>query len=1016
MIKEASVHQDIKERLSSIGWQTIYRNIFQPNQIVENFFLEPLFIQSLEKINQEVLKNISQTEKEKILTRVKDLFLREENPIKTLDYLKYGIDIEIKEKDKKKILKIHLIDYKNLENNSFVYAPEAEYKGTPRNSRPDFTLFVNGIPVVIIEAKREFSTKDTYIEGLNQVIDYEKRSPKLFNFVQFAVVYADKKRYFSTFPNKDKEQRTKKLEIWRNEKKEEDIFHLLKPERVLEIIKYFTFFTKRDGNLNKIIPRYPQYYAIKKAFSRIKDYVEGKSQKNRGLIWHWQGSGKSFEMLYLTNMFIEEFFDRNPHVFVMIDRQDLEKQLNEELFIPIENTVFKSFYKKVETVKELKEIVKNIKRQEKDTKLTFKGVYLTMMHKFKKEELQEFLEKEGAIQKKEILILRDEAHRTEYGTLATVRNKIFQNSLKFAFTGTPVNKNEKSTFQEFAYPEEKEFYLDRFFIEDSIRDGFTLPLMWRSVITKDIKLNITEEEVRKILLEYDVEDTQVDPDLVRKKISVRDLLSSEDRIEKAVRYIVENIEEDTEGFNFKAFIIVNDRLACVRYKKYLDRYLKDKFENPEEISQIVMTYTPNETIQEIEEYKNSMEKKYGKKWEELNKEFAENFKKKDKNPKILIVTNMLLEGYDAPILKVIYFDKLTSDQRLLQAAARANRLYRGKRYGLIVDLTGVLIENYKKALSQYNIYEDEQIKEDIVKHAFVNTKEIFKSFQQSYSEFLKLFKEITGIEWKTFLENINKKENKREYFEEVGAKVLFSEDKNYLQIKAKETIDLFKALGAYPEKLSYLEDIEWLKIFYYFLRKKDKPRRTYIPWKEIKKELLEKLQFDPFEEIGEVEIGIEEIEKIKDEDKALKIVADLISSIEAKTEEEKTPIYKELYKRLQNIKEKLVKKQEKAINVLKQVTQIKYELDKETKKVSSLTEEEKILRNIKQLLEKEGIKDIELNNTKDFLIRFSGRKVKNKSYWDSFENSLLKDLRVVIKNMRERKKIVKEIINSIKDR
>ncbi len=1012
-IKEEIVQKKIEENLKNIGWQLTTEDTIKPHQTLDNYIVEEIFLNQLEKINDKLLSRLTNEEKEQVLINAKNIFLRETSPIKALNYLKFGIKIEIlRGKKGKEIIEIKLIDYKNPQNNIFQFSPEVKYKGTPRDTKPDFTLFINGIPIVIIEAKREFAEEDTYIKAINQVLDYEKRSPKLFNFVQFAVAYGDKKGYFPTFPNPDKEKRTKKLEVWRNENKEKNIFHLLEPLRVLEIIKNFTFFIKKDGKLNKIIPRYPQYYAVKKAFLRIKNYIEGKDYKNKGLIWHWQGSGKSYEILYLTDMFMEQFIEKNPHVFVMIDRQDLEKQLNDELFTPIENTFFKSYYKKIESIKELKGVIENIKSQEENSTLTFKGVYLVMMHKFKQEQLNEFLENYEEIKKKEILILRDEAHRTEYGLLATVRNAIFKNALRFGFTGTPINKIEKNTFQEYAYPQEKEFYLDKFFIEDSLKDEFTLPLVCRAVLIDNLKLNITEEEIKNILIQHQLdENVEIDEKKVKEKLKISDLLSAEDRIKKAVEYIAENIENDTEGFKYKVFIVAHDRLACVRYKKYLDEILTQYFgEEAKNWSQIVMTYQAVEGQQEIEEYKNYIETKYNQKWEDLNKRFSEEFKSPDNPLKILIVTNMLLEGYDAPILKVMYFDKLTSDQRLLQASARANRTRGDKKFGLIVDLTGVLIENYKKALSQYNIYEDEEIKEDLAKHAFVDAEEIWKSFLENYEEFKNLFYKITRINWEDFSEQLGKGEINKEKYEEIIGIIASHPDVNLLLSQLKETIDLYKAVGTYPDKLKYTDTFEWLKILYYNIKKLEKPKKTYIPWNEIKKELIDKLSFNPFEEIGEIKLDEESIEKLKSEKKAVYITANLLYSLMEEFEDKTEPLYKELYDRLKDIKNRFIKRQEKVKNILKELYEVKKQEEEYKQKTEGLKASEKIIYNLIKLLQLKGFSKVKLEKTKIALKKIENRKVIPSTFWNELKKSLHMDLRLTIKDIKERDKLIELLV------
>jgi len=635
-----------------------------------------------------------------------------------------------------------------------------------------------------------------------------------------------------------------------------------------------------------------------------------------------------------------------------------------------------------------------------------------MMHKFKKDELNEILENYGYIEKKEILILRDEAHRTEYGLLATVRNAIFRNALRFAFTGTPINKTDKNTFQEYAYPQEKEFYLDKFFIENSLEDEFTLPLVWRAVLNEDLKLNITEEDIKNLLIQHQLdENIEIDEKKVKEKLKVSDLLLAKDRIKKAVQYIVENIENDTEGFKFKAFIVAHDRLACVRYKRYLDEILSQHFgEEAKDWSQIVITYQPVESQQEIEEYKNYIETKYNQKWEELNKKFAEDFKSPNNPLKILIVTNMLLEGYDAPILKVMYFDKLTSDQRLLQASARANRIKENKKFGLIVDLTGVLIENYKKALTQYNIYEDEEIKEDLIKYAFFNVSEIWNSFLESFNEFKNLFHKTTGLYWEEFYQKLEKGEITREEYEEIIGIIISHQNANNLLLQLKETIDLYRAVGTYPDKLKYVNVFQWLKILYYNIKKLKKPKKTYIPLDEIKKELIDKLSFNPFEEIGEIKLDLESIEKLKNEKRTVYITANLLYSLLEEFEEKTEPLYKELYDRLKGIKDKFIKRKEKVKNILEQLHKIKKQEEDYKQKIKGLKLYEKITYNLIKSLQLKGYPIKELKRTELNLRKIENRQVIPPTLWNELKKSLHIDLRLIVKDINERNKLINLLV------
>jgi type I restriction enzyme R subunit len=239
---------------------------------------EGILSEQIERINRDILKEFTSEEKFKIIQKVKNILLSEYNPVKILYYMKYGVDVQV---SRRKTSNIKLIDYKTVENNLYHYGHETLFKGHPVNSKPDFTLFINGIPVVIIEAKREFADYLTFKKAMGDIKEYEIRSPQLFNFVQFGVAYGDEKRYMATQPNYEGLSTKRKGWLWRNERKEEDIFNLIEPCRVTEIVGDFTYFLETpERELFKIVPRYVQYFAVKSALRRIESYVNEEGKKN----------------------------------------------------------------------------------------------------------------------------------------------------------------------------------------------------------------------------------------------------------------------------------------------------------------------------------------------------------------------------------------------------------------------------------------------------------------------------------------------------------------------------------------------------------------------------------------------------------------------------------------------------------------------------------------------------------------------------------------------------------------
>ena len=1011
---ESITHKEIERKLKELGW-TFCVN-YKVKILIEDYLLKDILKEKLKEINRQTFEtyNLKTEQITKIVDNTINKLITIKDPVEVLDLLKKGTLVEV-DRGRKGNLTLHIkfFDYENSQNNHFCYIYEAKFKGQPENIEPDFTLFMNGIPVVVIEAKKEVSEVETHKEGITQVERYEREAPELFKYVQLAVVVADEDVYFATYPNYEMGLRkNRKINIWKDENGNSNIWELLTPRILLDVIENFIFFNvNRAGNLTKVIPRYMQYKAVKKAFERVKSYLEESGEKNRGLIWHWQGSGKTYEILYLTENFYKHYRSRNPIVFIVIDRKELEEQFEKDIE-PLKNAEFKEGYKKIESVEALKEILIKIKESEEKAQITPKGVYLVMAHKFRKEVAQE-LEKIGIIQKREVLILRDEAHRTESGIFASVRKFVMPNAIAFGFTGTPVHKKESiSTFKEYGYPSEGEFYLDKYFIEQSIKDGFTLPLMWRVALSEGVGLTLSEKQIEELIrnyfldrtLERDEEETEELPEIseeeVKRKLIFSDLLQAEDFIKKASEYIAKRILEDTENFTFKAMIIAQDRKSTILFKKYLDKFIPQyvKNYNPE-WSQVIITYQHNEKIDIIREYKEEIERKHKKSVEELNKKWAEKFATSE-NPKILIINKKLLTGFDAPVLKVIYVAQLLKDALLHQASARANRPTIGKQYGLIVDLCGVLIENYKKAIRKYNLYEDETINEDILKNLFIESSKIWDTFLKKLKQFEELFKKITGLEIETFIQTLKEIQEVKEFFSDVINKIITTENGFYkLYPLLKELIKLYESIGAYSEKVKYDSIYKGLKILYAGISKKIKPKQTVKISQELEAELLKRLTFKEIKDIAELELSEEVIENFRKNGRLYVVVADFIFPVINYLEDKRDPIYKVIYKRLVKLKNDYLSRKkvvEEVVKLLKiSIEEIKnYEIYKRGSKPEDL-----IFKNIEFFVKTQGGVLVDKESVKESLKEFLKRKLITEEMKDRLKEVFIISLDIKNKNV-----------------
>jgi type I restriction enzyme R subunit len=1031
MRPEYLTHGYIKEKLISLGWKD--RSGSEASK--ESPFIKEILKEAIKKFNSKEfrLKGLTFKEEERVLSKTLERLEQETDPVKVLDWLKNGMDITVDfGKRGNQLFNIKLIDFQNLENNEFFFIHEKSHIDE-YNIRPDFTLYINGIPLAIIEAKREISDEEeyTYLKALRQIERYEIENPKLFNFIQLGIGIADRNFYIPTYPNKDKQPRwkTRKVEFWKEETTEgeyrENIFSLLNPEIFTDLLENFIFFQTQKGKLSKVVARYMQYYAVNRAFKRIEDYLNG-GNKNRGLIWHWQGSGKTWEIIFLAEKFYRRYYHRDGVVFIIVDRRELENQFNEVL-ISLKNTKFiidERKGAKISTVKELKEKLRKIKEAENNPNVSARGVHLLMMHKFRSEHLYEI--PEGEIKKKEILLLRDEAHRTEGGkdaVFSAVRNHIFKNAALIGFTGTPVHKRENSTFETFAYPREGEFYLHRYFIADSIRDGYTVPLTFRVALSDFVKANVDENEIKELIKLYaenrDLEELYSTEREVSKSLPLGKFLNSDSYLKRVAEYIAQSIEQDTEEFTFKAMVAVQSRLAAVKLKRFLDEILPQKFKNySRDWVEVVITYQNNDEI-EIKEYLKEVGKRYGLNYpEEINKRIVEKFKE-EKNPKILIVNKRLLTGFDCKKLKVLYLAEILKSSLLLQASARVNRPYTNKEFGLIVDLNGVSLENYRKAIQEYNIYEQKEINEDILKNLFKDSGEIWETFLKRLEEFKKLFEYITGFSLEEFSVNLTSKDSERakETLQDVVGKILASNEGIVRLIPLLEELTrLYETLGGYPQKAKpeWKRIYKTLKTLQVSINRRLKPRKvTRIP-KEIENEILKTVEFGKIENLDEIRLDDTVIEKLLKERKDYLIISDWLIPLTNLLEEElEEPLYRLIYKRLKKLQREY---REKALTVeiiIKELKNLTERIKEHRKRFKNLPFSKRLLNAISYYLREMKVEvppNLEnLEKSLELLI--------NSSPTDDLKNQVKKHLKLLLIKAKvpssKREKIVDLLMKEI---
>ncbi|MFN8501937.1 type I restriction endonuclease subunit R [Kouleothrix sp.] len=541
---------------------------------------------------------------------------------------------------------VRLIDFDELKNNQFVVTTQYTFRAPEK--RFDLALLVNGVPLVIGEVKTPVRPSISWVDGATDIADYEQSVPAMFvpNVFSFATE-GKTYRYGSV---------RMPVDIWAPWREsdgetpgglgevEQAVRGMLRPAVLLDILRSFTIFsTDRQRRKIKVICRYQQYHAANQIVQRV---VEGRVRK--GLIWHFQGSGKSLLMLFAAQKLRLHPILKNPTVLIVVDRLDLDTQISATFnAADVPNTV------PAATREELQRLLAQDVRK----------IIITTIFRF--------AEIDGKLNdRSNIIVLVDEAHRTQEGDLGRKMRDALPNAFLFGLTGTPINKRDRNTFYAFGSDEDEQGYMSRYSFEESIRDKATLPLHFEPRL---VHLHIEKEQLNEAFAEITGHLSEEEySTLTQQAAKIGVLVKNPERIRAVVKDIVAHYQSKVEPNSFKAQVVCYDRHACVLYKQAMDDLL------PEAASAVVMTVNSGES--EYQEYSRRKDEE-----EQLLDRFRD-----PKDPlKILIVTSKLLTGFDAPILQAMYLDKLLKEHTLLQAICRTNRPYPSKTHGLIVDYLGI---------------------------------------------------------------------------------------------------------------------------------------------------------------------------------------------------------------------------------------------------------------------------------------------------------------------------------------
>ena len=646
-------------------------------------FYEEVLIESLYRINHGATNDAIQDALFK-LKNFENGELVQKNAI-FMDYLQNGIPVRYFVDGEERSSIVYLVDYKEPENNSFVVANQWTFIENS-NKRPDLILFLNGLPIVLMELKSPSREETDASEAYRQLRNYMQEIPSMFIYNAICVMsdqLISKAGTITSGEDRFMEWKTKDGNYENTQYAQFDTFFegIFQKERLLDIIKNFICFSNEGINSYKILAGYHQYFAVKKAIESTKHatVTDGKG----GVFWHTQGSGKSLSMVFYAHL-LQEALD-SPTIVVLTDRNDLDDQLYSQ-FVKC-----KDFLRQEPLQAESRENLKTLLAGRQAN-----GIIFTTMQKFEESD-------EPLSERHNIIVMADEAHRGQYGlaekikitknesgeevakrvigTARLIRNTL-PNATYIGFTGTPISSKDRSTREVFGD------YIDIYDMTQSVEDGATRPVYYESRV---IKLNLDQETLRLIDAEYDLMSLNADSEVIEKSKhelgQMEAILGNDNTLDSLVQDILNHYENNREHLlTGKAMIVAYSRSIAMKiYKRILA--LRP---NWEEKVAVVITSGNNDP----EEWRQIIGNKHHK------NELAKKFKDNNSPLKIAIVVDMWLPGFDVPSLATMYIYKPMTGHNLMQAIARVNRVFRDKEGGLIVDYVGIATA-LKQAMNDY---------------------------------------------------------------------------------------------------------------------------------------------------------------------------------------------------------------------------------------------------------------------------------------------------------------------------
>jgi type I restriction enzyme R subunit len=756
------------------GWH--YVPALELPRQVNQVLLEPWLVQALIRLNPEIAARPERADEVLYKLRAILAAVRSDGLIRANEEFTAWLrgDRSMPFGENNQHVTVRLLDFDNLDNNQYVASTQVTFRAGPYERRPDLVLYVNGLPLAVLEAKTPVRNAVSWVDGAKQIHDdYEKYVPELFacnvlnvategKDLRYGAIHTPLEQWSPWIPEEPPSIPPTRGEAPPSLSGKgaggigllaQSIPSLLRPNVLLDILAHFTLFaTDKKKRRLKVICRYQQYEGANRIVQRV---LGGQSKK--GLIWHFQGSGKSLLMVFAAQKLRLQPALRNPAVLIVVDRLDLDAQISATFHASdIPNLV------KAETRAELETLLRQDTRK----------IIITTIFKFG--ESGGILNERG-----NIIALVDEAHRTQEGDLGLKMRTALPNAFFFGLTGTPINRRDHNTFAAFGAEEDEHGYLSRYGFEESIRDGATLPLHFEPRL---VELHIDKQAIDEAYTELTGELSDLDRDLLGKAAAkMKVLVKVPERLDAICADIAKHFVDVVHPNGFKALVVTFDQDSCLLYKERLASHLGL------DAVDVVISVSGNDPRGEGARYRPY------KRDRDAEEKLLDRFRDPNDPLQIIVVTAKLLTGFDAPILQAMYLDKPMRDHTLLQAITRVNRTYGDKKtHGLIVDYLGVF-DDVAKSLE----FDEEGFRRVISDIANLKAK-LPEAMQKCLAYFPGLDKSLTGFEGLLAAQECLPNNEIRD---------LFAADYSELS-------NLWEALSPDPILAPYESDYRWLSQVY----------------------------------------------------------------------------------------------------------------------------------------------------------------------------------------------------------